>query len=90
MTVTRRGFIALFGVVAARLFYLQIVDGADLASAAESNRTNVATLHAKRGTIYDRNGNVLAMSIDCSTIYCNPQNVHDPSGLATVLASILG
>lgn len=88
--MTRRGFIALFGVVAARLFYLQIVDGADLASAAESNRTNVATLHAKRGTIYDRNGNVLAMSIDCSTIYCNPQNVHDPSGLATVLASILG
>lgn len=52
MTVTRRGFIALFGVVAARLFYLQIVDGADLASAAESNRTNVATLHAKRGTIW--------------------------------------
>ncbi|MGL5174176.1 MAG: peptidoglycan D,D-transpeptidase FtsI family protein, partial [Olsenella sp.] len=64
--MTRRGFIALFGVVAARLFYLQIVDGADLASAAESNRTNVATLHAKRGTIYDRNGNVLAMSINCS------------------------
>ena len=59
-------------------------------SAAEANRTNVATLHAKRGTIYDRNGNVLAMSIDCSTVYCNPQNVHDPSGLATILANILG
>lgn len=88
--MTRRGFAALFGVVAIRLFWLQIVDGSDLASAAEANRTNVATLHAKRGTIYDRNGNVLAMSIDCSTIYCNPQNVHDPSGLATILADILG
>ena len=81
---------AVLCVVGLRLFWLQVVQAKDLSAAAESSHTIYPTLHAKRGTIYDRNGNVLAMSVDCSTIYCNPKDVHDPSGLARVLADVLG
>ena len=76
--------------IVARLIYLQVVTGPDLSTRAEGQRTNTATLHAHRGTIYDRNGNVLAMSVDCYTIYCNPNEVHDPSGVASILEKHLG
>ena len=65
LSVTRRVLLAVFGVVAARLGWLQVVDAANLKSRAESQRTNAIALHAKRGTIYDRNGNVLALSEEC-------------------------
>ena len=90
LSVTRKVFLALFGVVAARLGFLQIVDGGNLAARAESQRTNRIVLHAKRGTIFDRNGNVLAMSEECETVYANPEEVSDPSGVADVLVKVLG
>ncbi|MHB2027124.1 MAG: penicillin-binding protein 2 [Elusimicrobiota bacterium] len=43
-----------------RLFELQIVDRADLIAAAERNRTEMIYQTAPRGSIYDRNGIVLA------------------------------
>ena len=90
LSLTRRGFLAVLGVVAARLVWLQVIDSSNLSTRAESQRTNVATLHAKRGTIYDRNGNILAMSEECQTIYANPRDVSDPSGVSDILVELLG
>lgn len=83
-------FVAVVAAVALRLFWLQVVDGPRLASEAESRRTNVVTLTARRGTIYDRNGKVLAMSVECQTIYANPKAVENASAVAQVLAQNLG
>ena len=80
----------IVAAVALRLFWLQVVDGPRLASEAESRRTNVVTLTARRGTIYDRNGKVLAMSVECQTIYANPKVVENASAVAQVLAQNLG
>ena len=80
----------LFAAVAARLAFLQVFGAGEYAARAESQRTNRITLHARRGTIYDRNGNVLAMSEECSTVYANPGEVSDPSGVAAALVSHLG
>lgn len=77
-------------VVAGRLAWLQVVCHDALSTEAEQHRQNVITLTARRGTIYDRNGNVLAMSRDCRTIYCNPQEIHEPYLTAEVIASHLG
>ena len=77
-------------IVVGRLLWLQVFTASDLSSKAETQRTNTITLHAKRGTIYDRNGNVLAMSVDCKTIYANPDEVNDPSTAASIIASALG
>ncbi len=76
---------ALFAVVVARLFYLQVVDGPALAEQAEARRTNSQVIEAKRGTIYDRNGNVLATSVGCYDVYCNPKEVNYPAAEALVL-----
>ncbi len=77
-------------LVVAKLISLQIVQSGQLGSAAEAMRTNVVKLQAKRGTIYDRKGNVLAMSQACKTIYCNPQLIKDPDAAADILAEDLG
>lgn len=82
------GFIAI--VILGFLFFYQVINQQSLAKGAEENRKNVIPLHAKRGTIYDRNGNVLAMSVDCKDIYCNPKEIKDPAGVAQVLADSLG
>jgi cell division protein FtsI (penicillin-binding protein 3) len=80
----------LLGIVVLRLFWLQIVDGSELKAAADASHTNVITVQGKRGTIYDRNGNVLAMSVDCKIVYANPSEIEDPQAVAAILADNLG
>ncbi|MBR3257926.1 MAG: penicillin-binding protein 2, partial [Eggerthellaceae bacterium] len=55
-----------------------------------SKRTSDIILDARRGTIYDRNGNVLATSVDASTIYAVSTEVEDPARTAQELAEVLG
>lgn len=75
-------------VVVARLIWLQVFQAGSLSRAAEAQRSNIITLHAKRGTIYDRDGNVLAVNEDCKTIYANPHEIEDPVEAARVVASV--
>ena len=85
------GFFFLIAlVITMRLVYLTIIVGPENAEKAWDTRTAELVLHARRGTIYDRNGTVLAASIDAKTIVCNPTEVTDPKGTATQLAAILG
>ena len=84
----------LFCLVAARLVWIQIIDGSWLSQRAEARRTNVVTVSAKRGTIYDRNGNVLAISVDCKDVVCDPTVVsytdsRGTGGAADAVADIL-
>lgn len=83
-------FMLLLLLAAGRLVWWQVVQSEDLTHMAESRRSNVIKLKARRGTIYDRNGNVLATSEDCITIVCNPKEVEEPYRTAEVLASHLG
>lgn len=73
-----------------RLFFLQVIVADEYSDQASVSRTSVIDVPAKRGTIYDRNGNVLAMSVDARTIYCNPKEVTDSSWEAEQIASVLG
>lgn len=85
---------ALFALIALaiviRLFVLQFVLAADYSEQAEDSRTVDIEITPKRGTIYDRNGNVLATSVDCITIYCNPTEIEDVDGTAKQLKKLLG
>ncbi len=80
----------LFAVVVARLFWLQVIDAPRLSQIAENNQVDSSVIMAKRGTIYDRNGNVLATSVDCSDICVNPSQVSDKSAVADLFAEKLG
>ena len=77
-TISRHAFIMFcFGAAAiagiARLADYQIFNADRYRSEADARRLSSQVLYAKRGTVYDRNGNVLAQSVECSNVYVNPQ-----------------
>jgi len=77
-------------LVAGRLFWFHVIKAPEYSEAARNNRTDETVIHARRGTIYDRNGNVLAISVDAKTIYCNPTEITDPSAVTTLMVQHLG
>lgn len=86
--------LAIFAIFAAvfflRLVYLQVIVAGDYSSQAQAQRTSYLTIEPRRGTIYDRNGVVLATSIDATTIYVDPTEVTDVNMTAQLLADSLG
>jgi len=86
--------LVLFALVAVvffmRLFYLQVVMSEQYSDMAEESRTISFETTPRRGTIYDRNGIVLATSVDATTIYVNPAEVSSVAGEAAQLAAVLG
>ncbi len=88
------GVLIIFAVIAvvffARLIYLQVVVSDEYSAMAEESRTISFDTTPHRGTIYDRNGVVLAVSVDATTIYCNPSEVTNATNEARQIASILG
>ncbi len=81
--------VAFFGL-AARLIMLQIVDAPAYARIASDQRKREILFPARRGTIYDRDGEPLAISVDLQTVYTDPKLVQDPAGEAQRLAPVLG
>ncbi|MGI8793690.1 MAG: peptidoglycan D,D-transpeptidase FtsI family protein [Acidimicrobiales bacterium] len=81
--------LVLFGAIGAKLVKVQVVDGPRFAQVGESQLVHTEKLPAARGTIFDRNGVELAMTIRQSTVWANPRAVTDPVKEADALASVL-
>ena len=77
-------------IFAIQLLRLQVFQAADNAAAGQAARASTTKLLAHRGTIYDRNGNVLATSVEVKSVYCDPTLVSDLQEEAQDLASVLG
>ncbi|MGE5597586.1 MAG: peptidoglycan D,D-transpeptidase FtsI family protein [Hyphomicrobiales bacterium] len=68
------GVFGLFAlVVLGRLVQLQILEHDHYAAEAREELAASSTIYATRGSILDRNGNVLASSVDTWDIYVNPR-----------------
>jgi len=67
--------LAAFSVLIARLFYLQIIKHTEYEAMAIEQQLRETVLDSGRGTIYDRNMNVLAISADVETIYISPAEI---------------
>lgn len=65
----------LFLYLIGRLGYWQIIRGDELRKEALAFQTRDIEIQAKRGTIYDRNGKELAISVDKYRIWVNPQSI---------------
>lgn len=79
-------------VLIIRVGYLQFIDGEHLQTLATSQQTLTETISAKRGNIYDVNGNPLAISYDTDKVYVDPTLIKENSNkeiVAQGLASIL-
>lgn len=75
---------------AIRLADYQIVNANELRGRADARRLLAETLYAKRGTIYDRNGNVLTSSVECSNVAVNPQLIEDVDKTVSALVKATG
>ena len=79
-----------FGAVLVRVGMLQTVDAARYTALGESQRVRAVVLPAERGTIFDRNGAELALTVPKKTVWADPRLVTDPQQAASLLAPILG
>ncbi len=86
--------IAAFSVLIGRLFYLQIVKHTEYEAMAIEQQLRETVLDSGRGTIYDRNMDILAISADAETIYISPAEIamygEDIELIADRLSEILG
>src|SRR5512140_2571554 len=78
-----------FTLVALRLVYLQVFERTRLTARAERQQEQVVALEPKRGSIYDRRGRELAVSLDVDSVYGIPSKIDDPRELAKRLSRIL-
>ncbi len=79
----------LFVAVLARVTVLQTVQADELRVAGKSQRTTEQLLKAHRGTIFDRDGADLALSVPARTVIANPKLVVDPAGTVRTLTALL-
>lgn len=82
--------LAIWAVVIVRLFDVQVVRADELADQGLRQRLTVEELAPRRGTVYDRTGQVLAFTIDATTVYAHPQEVIDPLEASLAVAAALG
>lgn len=78
-----------FSIVVARLTQVQALSTRRYVAAGESQRVRTIALPASRGSIFDRTGQDLALSVDQTTIFANPHLVTDPLAEAQALAPLL-
>jgi cell division protein FtsI (penicillin-binding protein 3) len=81
--------ILAFGLLAARVGQLQIANGGKYKQLSVDLALHTIPLTAQRGSVFDRNGRDLAMSIERTTVYADPTLVTDPVGEAAKLARVL-
>ena len=93
----------LLCLACARLIYVAVannIDGLNLKEFAANRNTKTKTLYASRGTIFDRNGEALALSVNSYTLIAylsssrttnpnKPQHVVDKQNTAKMLATVI-
>ena len=93
----RLAFILLIFIVVAvvplllRLLWLTVIDAQNNLDRGSSREVTVE-VQARRGTIYDRNGTILATTVDAYNVFCHPHMVDsaDAEKLANALAEAFG
>jgi len=83
-------FAIFFVITSARAFYLQIIKQDDWVRLADRQHQKIVPLTPARGTIYDRNGAALAVSIEVDSCFGEPVVIVDAEKTAARLAPLLG
>jgi cell division protein FtsI (penicillin-binding protein 3) len=72
-------FFFFFTCLFLRAFYLQVIPDAKLKRVKETQESGTFTLSAPRGTIYDRFGRALAVSIELPSVFIDPSIANELS-----------
>jgi cell division protein FtsI (penicillin-binding protein 3) len=83
--------LALWGaIVVGRLVQIQIADGSRYRAKAQRQQERRVEIPGQRGSILDREGRELAVSVEAASIYAIPDDVENPRATAEKLAPVLG
>lgn len=72
-----------------RLFYLMVIASEEYAVRAQALHERERSIKAERGTIYDRNGTIIATNKPVSTISVIHNQIKDPEGVIKALSEAL-
>lgn len=75
LKITMIVLLLLFILLIFRLSFLQFIQGDELKRQASSQQTSTRTIKPTRGTIYDLNGKLLAVSAEVDSVSVNPKNL---------------
>jgi cell division protein FtsI (penicillin-binding protein 3) len=78
-----------YAVLAARIVYLQVIQGPELVHRAERQHEQAIAVEAERGAIYDRRGHILATDLTVPSLYAIPPLIDHPDSVARELAVVL-
>ncbi|MBO8126021.1 MAG: PASTA domain-containing protein [Firmicutes bacterium] len=81
--------VAFLFILALRLVQVQVFQNPRLKEYAFNQRLRPMPVDAKRGTIYDRNMNELAVSVSADAAYAVPADIENPEETARQVAQIL-
>ncbi len=76
-------------MIGARLVWWQVVEREWLAELALNQLAEQHSLPAERGEITDRNGELLATSVEVQSVFVTPPSIEDPGLASALLASAL-
>jgi len=83
-------FSLAIGLLCYRTVSLMVVPDPKLSKRIAAQYESTVVLHPKRGTVQDRNGRELAVSVTLDSIFADPALVEDPAATAQALAPVLG
>jgi cell division protein FtsI (penicillin-binding protein 3) len=83
-------FLAWIALLIFRLIDLQVFQYGELSTRAKRQQSRSLEISPKRGTVYDRNGHELAVSVSVDSIYAVIQDIPEKGNAATKLAQALG
>jgi cell division protein FtsI (penicillin-binding protein 3) len=98
VNAVRRGRTRLFALllllwgalVVGRLAQVQIAQGSRYRARAQSQQERRLEIKGSRGSILDREGRELAVSVEAASVYAVPDDMDDPKAAAQALGPILG
>ena len=82
-------FLTGVAVLAGRLYNVQITNHEYLVEQARRQSNTTVTLPATRGTIFDRNGEVFALSLETPSVFADPGVAAVPGRIRTWLPKVL-
>ncbi len=83
-------FSALFLIIFLRAFQLQVLKSAQLTKLAERQYQRIVPLVPKRGILYDRRKEEMAISMEVDSVFAQPQKINNIEDAALKIGRILG
>jgi len=83
-------FAVIWSVLIIRGLQIQIYPSNNLEQASQKQYQRVVRLHSKRGDIFDRHGEELAISVPSYSLFADPALIAKPRILSIKLAKVLG